>query len=296
MSAGLTVRSDFDLPELIACESAAERADIAITRGTVPESLGDSEQPLQEAEVNPEEVLITIPGVARYLVSSGTRILVEAVSAARERDIRLFLLGSALGAVYFQRGHLPLHASVVIIDGAAVAFAGDSGAGKSTLATWLNRHGHPLLCDDVCVIRFDSGSEPLAYPGFPRLKLWDDALEALDIENRDLQRDYLRADKFHLNVPENFWMDPVPLRQIYILEFSEDGGPAETEPISPARAVPLLRNNTYRCQYISGLGLVRQHFLDCVRLAEKVPVKILRRPRDHALMEECGQLIEKEAR
>jgi hypothetical protein len=204
----------------------------------------------------------------------------------------LFLLGSALGALYFQRGYFPLHASVVVVKQQAVAFAGDSGSGKSTMAAWLHARGYPLLCDDVCVVRFDASETPMAYPGYPRLKLWQDTLAQFEIDCTDLQRDYFRADKFHLPVSERFWIDPVPLRHIYFLRFAADDLAPAVEDINPAHGVPLIRNNTYRFQYISGLGLTRSHFLDCVKLARHAQLHFLDRPRRHAAMAACQGLIE----
>jgi len=203
-------------------------------------------------------------------------------------------LGSALGALYFQRGDFPLHASVVVINEKAVAFSGDSGAGKSTLAAWMSEQGYPLLCDDVCVIRFDEQDTPMAFPGFPRLKLWNDALDAFGMDASTLQKDYSRADKYHLSASEKFWDAPVPLRYINFLQYSEDDQATNVEAIKPAQAVPLLRNNTYRFQYISGLDLTRSHFLDCVRLSRSVKTQFLYRPKRHSSLPECQSLIEKQ--
>jgi hypothetical protein len=290
--AGLVVRSAFELPELMPLDDVASEADIEIVRGRVAKRLDGGTDATSWAQTTTDTVLLTIPEIGRFKISSGRRITVDPEETAATRDVRLFLLGSALGAVWFQRGYFPLHASVVVMDGKAVAFAGDPGAGKSTLAAWMHTHGHALLCDDVCVVRFDNETTPMAYPGFPRLKLWRDALTALAIDRTGLPRDYARADKFHLAVPERFWRDPVRLEKIFVLEFSDAGRPPEVQPIPPARAVPLLRDHTYRYEYISGLGLTEEHFRHCVRLAQIVPVCWLRRPRDHAALAECQRLIE----
>ncbi len=66
--------------------------------------------------------------------------------------------------------------------------------------------------------------------------------------------------------------------------------------VSPAQSVHLLRNNTYRYQYISDLKLTRNHFHDCVRLAEGTKVWRLTRPRRHSALAECQELIEQSIR
>lgn len=292
--AGLAIRSEIVLPELIPLDEAHEKPDVIIRLAPVPTSLPGARQPSVEAEIADNDILLRIPGVARYLIRAGHEILIEAEPEVHARDLRLFLLGSALGAIYFQRGFFPLHASVVVMNGRAVAFTGDSGAGKSTIAAWLNVQGYPLLCDDVCVIRFAEADRPIAYSGFPRMKLWRDALEAFAIDASGLQRDFFRTEKYHMPVSNRFWTDPVPLSHINILQFSDSDSEPRIEMIQPARAVSLLRDNTYRYQYISGLGLTGAHFLDCVRLARSAGVHCLTRPRQYAALAECQRLVERQ--
>jgi hypothetical protein len=294
--AGLKVISEFPLPELLPDPRADTDPDVDIRYGSVPKTLPGATRPMPEAQITPDAVLLNIPSVGRFHVRAGKEIRVEPDSEVKAEDLRLFLLGSAFGAIYFQRGYFPLHASVVVINGSAVAFSGDPGAGKSTLAAWMNSQGHPLLCDDVCVIRFADDHQPMAYPAFPRLKLWTDALSAFDIDPRKLQRDYSRADKYHLSAAGEFRLEPAPLRHINLLKFSDDLAAPHVEDINPAHAVPLLRDNTYRFQYISALGLTKSHFLDCVKLAKNTQTHFLLRPRQLSAMSDCQRLIEEQMR
>ena len=103
---------------------------------------------------------------------------------------------------------------LAVSEGDILALVGPSGAGKSTMAAWMSQQGYPILCDDTCVVRFDDRDGPVAFPGFPRLKLWKDTLNALDINSGELQKDYYRPEKYHLSSPERFWMDPVKLKHI----------------------------------------------------------------------------------
>ena len=291
--AGLKIRSEFPLPELIALDFEG-RPDVDIRISAVPETLPNGVQAMPEAQVTPGAVLLTIPDVGRYHVLAGEEIHVEPFAQAEEKDIRLFLLGSAFGAIHLQRGHFPLHASAVVIDGKAVAFAGDSGAGKSTMAAWMNAHGHPLLCDDVCVIQVNEDQAPMAFPAFPRMKLWKDALGKMERETGDLQRDYSRTDKYHLPVDKLFAGEPLPLSKILFLRYSTETAAARIEDIPPSHAVPLLRNNTYRFQFISGLDLTEKHFRNCISIARNVPTHYLDRPRELSLMADCQRLLEEQ--
>ena len=166
--AGLTISSEFPLPELLSHSPGGSSPDVKIRYGPIPDSLPGAILSMSTAQITPDAVLIEISDVGRFYVREGKEIRVQPDPKVKPEDLRLFLLGSAFGAVYFQRGDFPLHASVVLMDGGAVAFSGDPGAGKSTLAAWLNGQGYPLLCDDVCVIRFTDDERPMAYPAFPR--------------------------------------------------------------------------------------------------------------------------------
>src|SRR5258708_9269606 len=99
-----------------------------------------------------------------------------------------------MGAIFHQRGLLPLHANAIEVGGQAVAFVGPSGAGKSTLAAYFRDRGYRVLCDDVCVVSFGSDGEPLAWPGIPRIKLSGRALAALVRRVCDLERVFDCAD------------------------------------------------------------------------------------------------------
>jgi hypothetical protein len=55
------------------------------------------------------------------------------------------------------RGHFVLHASAVIVGGAAIVVAGDSGAGKTTTSRALVRAGATPLGEDKLIIRATAG-------------------------------------------------------------------------------------------------------------------------------------------
>jgi len=86
-------------------------------------------------------------------------------------DVRLFLLGSAIGALMHQRGLLVLHGSTVKVGDECVVFLGSSGVGKSTLATQLRHRGYACLGDDVCAISIGEDGVPYAAPAYPPASL-----------------------------------------------------------------------------------------------------------------------------
>ncbi len=110
--------------------------------------------------------------VGEFLISKdGRSITCYRFPQASPESFHVYLLGQALSFALVKNGIEPLHATVVVIQGKAVAFLGDCGFGKSTLAAEFLRAGHRLLTDDLLVLRA-TGQRMLAYPGPPRIKLF----------------------------------------------------------------------------------------------------------------------------
>ncbi|MDX8394562.1 MAG: hypothetical protein R8K21_08285, partial [Mariprofundales bacterium] len=89
-----------------------------------------------------DNLWLNVPDIARFLISNGNSITVESAKNSDPQSIRLFLLGSCLGAILHQRGMLILHANAIRFDDGCVLFAGTSGQGKSTLAAAFHHRGH----------------------------------------------------------------------------------------------------------------------------------------------------------
>ena len=263
---GLDLRSEIDLAGLApAIETGSPDVEIAF------ETLPPSDHAGYRA--TEDGTLLAVAKVGRYLIREGRQILIDPAPGASERNVRLFLLGSAIGALLHQRGLLPLHANAIDIGGRAVAFSGHSGAGKSTIAAWFHDRGHTILADDVCVIGFDEAGRALAYPGIPRLRLWREALEASGREAEAYSRSFDDMDKYDVPTVNGSEAEPMPLAAIYLLRKAEDsGGDAGIERLKGVEAVETLVSNTYRGGYLSMIGRTREHLSACVRVARAVPV------------------------
>ena len=77
-----------------------------------------------------------------------------------------FLVGQVLPFAALVGGLEIFHASAVVLDGRAIAFAGPSGAGKTSLALELCRRGAGFFADDVLGLEARA-SELIAHPGAP---------------------------------------------------------------------------------------------------------------------------------
>lgn len=261
---GLILHSNVPLDELAPCGEAP--ADIRIvSAGTRPI---EGEQGLSK---NGARLVLTVAGLARFTVSHD-EIAVETAPGASQRNVRLYLLGSAMGALLHQRGLLPLHANAIGVVGAsggarAVAFMGASGAGKSTIAAWFGDRGHRVLADDVCVLGFGKDGV-IAQPGLPRLRLWKDALDERRLDPANYPRSFDDMEKYDIPTKQAD-ATAIPLAAIYRLERSDD---ARIVRLTGAAAVEALVANTYRGAYLQHIGGAARHLADCIRLAREVPV------------------------
>lgn len=286
---GLTVHSELELPELFPIAADGE-PDVNIRVGPV-EELAQNSDGLHA--VNGGLVLI-VPDIGRYRISSGSEIIVDPNGGVPERNVHLYLLGSAFGALLHQRGLLPLHANAVEIDAKAVAFMGASGEGKSTLAAWFHDHGHRIIADDVCVVRFDDNGRPRAAPGLPRLRLWSEVLEATGRDASNYGRSYAGEetyDKFDVPLARHATTtSDMEIAVLYVLVGSDR---FDIVPLQGVAAAEVLFANTYRGAYISAAGGEQEHWCACVRLVRSIPVFRMERPRRlDRLDAHCRELLE----
>ena len=286
---GLTLHSEFPLPELLPLVGDTV-ADLTIVRGEVGELPGG------EAEYSAIEggVAFWVGGIGRYAILDGKRIVVEAEPGAIDRNVRLYLLGSAIGMSLHQRGLLPLHANAVEIDGKAYAFMGHSGAGKSTLAAWFHKMGYPIIADDVCVVRFAGADQALVSPGLPRLRLWREAMQTFGWDTANFQRSYTGADgidKYDFPIPASGYVNgPINLGGLFLLS---RGQQFAITPVEGVEAVDTVFANTYRGASISMTDGMTDYWQSCVRLVRSAPLcKVERCWGFDQFDQECGALLD----
>src|SRR5687768_17607128 len=100
---GLHLRSELPLPELLEIEKSSQ-STVMVRLG------GVSDPPAEGPGPHPADggLLLVIDGVARYLVKDGSEIVIEPHPGVPDANVRLYLLGSAMGVLLHQRGLLPL--------------------------------------------------------------------------------------------------------------------------------------------------------------------------------------------
>lgn len=281
---GLRLRSDLELPELEPIERGGEPDVTIMTGDTAREDRVPGMHPIDGGAG------YRIDDVASFDIIGGSTIIVRPDLGAAERNVRLYLLGSALGMLIHQRGLLPLHATAVELDGRALVFMGHSGAGKSTLAAWFNDAGIRVIADDVSAISFDESGIPLVQPGIPRLRLWKDMLEATGRQGR-FEPSYFGAENWpKYDVPIPAGGGAVPLGAPFLLDKGQDPTIEEMAGLEAARAVVA---NTYRGSYVGMTQHVATHWKACMAISNRLPMFRWRRSFEFANREcENNALVE----
>ena len=285
---GLVVASEMVFPELTHANPDAI-PDIFIRRGKVAvEGLpgGTRQGPFSYTATDPMQFWLTVPDIARYQVSEGREILVDPWPEVDEDSVRVFLLGSCMGALLMQRGLLVLHGNAIRIGDSCFVCVGPSGSGKSTLAAAFLKRGHDVLADDVVAVNDNCE----AIPGFGRLKIWQDAADRLDISTGGLRPIRPGVEKFDLPLRERFNSSPLPIKWIYILQSHKEQEFSLQKISGMDRFLPL-RDNTYRFRYLIGMDLKPSHLKLCGRLAGKIHLARLRRPEALLKLDELVDVI-----
>jgi hypothetical protein len=281
---GLQLTSALELPELRHCraDGAARRAaDIDIAFGAAPFRLDALLATVDGYQIGVAEILLSVPSVGRYWASRGRAVVIDPAAGADPGALRLYLMGSAMGALLHQRGLLPLHASAIECNGRCVAFLGDSGAGKSTLAAMLARRGYRVLSDDVLIVPSAPDGTPHAQPSAPVLKLWPEALSVSGFSDADAPFECADFNKHHIEARKVFAEDRCPIAQLYVLRWQL---PARAQPevveLSPFEAMVAIRKNVYRSVLIEAMGRETQYMSFAEALLRRVRVFEFRRPMD----------------
>ncbi len=280
---GLSIESDFEIPELATFSGTFGNVDVKIRYGEVPfPRNGDSTGNGRAFRLGSGEFVYVKRDCGRFLVKDGTQIQVDPDPDIEDRVLRLSLFGPALALLLMQRGYLVLHGGAVAFSGNAVVLLGPAGMGKSTLTAELCKLGGELLTDDVVTID-TAENPPKVLPGVPLLKLWPDAVDEAPegVWTKVLHPDF---EKLGLRMKDTNLSSPAPVARVFFLGTGKELG---REPITGAKAFTALMGAQFAARYgedfISGLD-GNELLGKLAMLIHHAPIEILRRPRDKSLL------------
>jgi GTPase SAR1 family protein len=286
----LRINSELVFPELLACPPS-DLSDVTIKWGQVNSSgleLPNSSKGLfyQASET---ALWLHIPNVARFLISHGNQIVIDPIGGVDEDSLRVFILGSCMGALLMQRDLFLLHGNAIKMGEHCISFVGASGAGKSTLSGAFFKRGYSILADDVCAVN----SAGQVIPSFPQIKLWFDAAKHLNIDTQSLRKIRPKIEKFAVPLAQQFQPDALPLKAVYVLH-SHNKDEFLLTPISGMQKLQPLRAHTFRKNYIHGLNKDRDHFTQCTQIAGLIDIVRITRPNDGYKLDALVNLIEQD--
>ena len=261
---GLSITADLKIIECLPIKDT-DRIDVHILSGVVPDTIKE----------NQNQLLINLPQIGKILIENGVAISYMKHVDTHEDNLRLFLLGSAMGALLQQRGYIVLHGNAISFDKKTCSiFVGNQGAGKSTTAAWHYQQGASILADDVCAIYFESDGKPYVIPSYPQLKLWKNSTDLLNISTTPLRRLRAQDEKFALPILESFSAKPLAIDRI--IEIQQEH--ITEENVKSGKKLSILTKHSYRYHFLNRMGLTSAYSKSLMRLAGKVEMLTQNRP------------------
>ena len=269
---GLVIKSEIVLDELE--KTNFTKFDVLIKKGKVPENLKNPEKIGVRFQAKKNELLLDVDNISKFYIVNGNKIIIEEIGSPSLSEIKLFLLGSAFGALIFQRGKVPFHGSTVLINDKAVIVSGVSGVGKSTITAELVKRGYPIIADDVSLIDIVE-KNICVFPGFARIKLWADTLDLLKIDD-ELEKIRPQLEKYSLPV-NNYHNKKTEISNIIIIKTKNTEG-VVVEEVRGVEKFKILNNNIYRKQFAKPLKVELEQFKIVSQMSAKAKLFILERP------------------
>ncbi|QNF26180.1 aldolase [Metabacillus elymi] len=276
----LIIKSDMGLPELnevgVFTHGKMDEIHIKVTDlSNLWAQVADFER---RYIVKDNFVMFQVTNTAIFCIENGKNILVSPMIGVDENKIRLYILGSCMGILLMQRMFLPLHGSVINVNGKAYAFIGDSGAGKSTIASAFISKGYDLLTDDLIAVSFSENNEVIVKPSYPQQKLWQNSIDHFGMEVSKYTPLFERENKYAIPVTNNFYHKPLILSGVFELISDHGIKQVEIHPLNKLESLRTLYKHTYRNFLIQRLGLVDWHFQTSIKLSNQVIMYQLKRP------------------
>ena len=282
---GIVSDSPLDLPAYehdALCEVQCRRAPAAFFLKAVERTAFTESDSWYRHALTPDGCAYSAwDGVGEFLVTAdGRQIFCRQADDCADESFQVYLLGQALAVALVQQQFEPLHATVIVADGRALAFLGQPAFGKSTLAACFLQGGHRLLTDDLLVLR-ECSRGMLAYPGPARIKLFPRAARQVLGSLADGRQMNATTRKLILPLDrQQVYSEPVTITAVYLIAAPRESREQDVtiEPL-PARAAFLALLASAFNRSLRGRGRLQRQFDVMSQMAGRIPVHKLTYPR-----------------
>lgn len=227
-------------------------------------------------QINQQEFYLDVKGIASFYARNGNYIEIQPHESYDLHTLELYLNGSVYGAILHQRKMVPLHGSSFIYKDKGIMICGESGAGKSSITAAFCFTGSRFLTDDVTPMVMEGG-KPNMLTLSDRIKLWDDALEQLNLQNEGLIKINQHNEKFYFPIDKEATAK-FPLNTLFVVEI-HDKMEVEFRELKGAEKLTILRSQIYRLEYLKGMPENEAVFFhQLATISNNVNIIIIKRP------------------
>lgn len=285
---GLSVHSNLEIPALPSLPGlASSKPDVVIHFDPAPADFDRYGCPnLIYIDLQLQDCVMFDRRYALFVLKEGREVLIQPSETQNLNQIRLYILGTVLTVLLYQRGILALHGSAMAIGDEVVGVIAPSGTGKSSTAAALYQRGHRLLSDDAVPIFYQNGGF-FVYPGYPRLKISEEVADCLAYGETHIIEKHPECGEVSFDARHQFIDQALPLKQIYLLEA---GNALDIQPCKQLDAVFGMMKNSLPTMWLQQHS--PEQFKQCTEFAKSLPFYRMIRSQNLADLPKLAAMLE----
>ena len=168
---------------------------------------------------------LNIPSVARFLVSKGQSIVIDAVKGIDDDSLQTFLLSTCMEVLLSQRQLTVLPGYALKMGDYGISFLGNGGLGQSMLQGLWYKQGYSFLTGNFVV--FNSRGEML--PGITQLDCLPAVVSSLKLEKQVLKTLRPNLKKCVIPLEQQYHTNPLHPQIIYTFKMHDQAEVLFTE-------------------------------------------------------------------
>jgi hypothetical protein len=229
-------------------------------------------------KISEDQFYINILGIAEFYVEKGERVIVHPQEGSDKASIDLFLNGSVLGAILHQKGILPFHGSSFSYKGRSIVICGERGAGKSSITAAFCQNEATFICDDITPIKL-SNDDVQIIPIKSTIKLWENALDQLNIPTEGLSNIRPNIEKYYCNISPSITTN-CNLNLVIVLT-THNKDIFENKDLTGIEKFKMMSSHIYRKAYLKGMPSAKQnHYQLLLKICNNIKVVQVTRPKE----------------